>query len=1054
MKRWNCPASKLRTLVRRLWTVILFMSLACSLWADSVPQLLSVRNATIPLPVVGSGYSALPYVSADGRFVVFTSSANDLVAGDNGFFGTDVFLRDRSSNTTVLVSANLDGTGGGNENSASGMVSTNGRYVVFQSEADDLTLNDTNDVDDIFVRDLATGTTRLVSVSTNGGSASAASSDPVITPDGRYVVFISAATNLVANDANGIPDVFVRDLVTETTTLVSAGATQNATAAGTFMSTPSITPDGHYAAFASNARNLAVGVPTLTMGEVYVRDLIANSNTWVSRNAAMFATNVLGPPNFFASSHPVLSDDGRFVAFKTGFTNGVRASVILRFDSTTGVTTTVYTNAFSAWTYNDDVYGPEMTPDGRFIAFVARESGSNTNSCSVRLWDAQTGTNVLISAEGTGAVPTNSISRTPALSVDGRYVVFASNGTNLVGNVVSNGFHLYLRDVQAGTNQLLDVDLSGVGSTDLQGAIPSISSDGQLIAFCGPDGKLVAGDNNGAFDVFLRNVTAGSAELISQRAPGLITQSGNGISSMSQFSISADGRWIAFSSYAEDLVLNDTNGTQDVFLLDRLTGTNILVSVGTNGWSGTGIFSGSPAISADGRFVAYASSASNLVTSPVNHSSGIFLYDRVTGSNQMISVTALGAAPNGDCVAPTISADGNYVTYLSQASNVGQGAIRRNVSAGTNLFLTGTTTLAPAMTSDGRLIAYLSSTGVRVWDALGGTNLYSAPSGVVSMSLSPAGNALAYQVSSGALTIVDLRGKTNVANFSSQSPLRSIVQWSSDGRFFAWSTITILLPSDFNGIDVYLYDLPNNAITLVSFNSVPGGSGSARSDWPAMSGDGRFVIYRSFATNIVAGTGTAPNIYLFDRLSGSNSLVSVSGSNPEWSTWVSKPAISSHGDLVLFEGWGSGTAANDINRVRDVFTGVVDAAVDSDADGIPDSWMTQYFGHPTGQQSDLSRAQDDVDGDGLSNLEEYIAGTNPLDPASALRLRAEVANQTYVWLKWFVTPGRTYRVEFKNDLTDPAWSSLPGNYSVTGNQASFLVSKPTPARYYRVVGSY
>src|SRR5262249_335493 len=147
-------------------------------------------------------------------------------------------------------------------------------------------------------------------------------------------------------------------------------------------------------------------------------------------------------PAFLSSSHPVLSDDGRYVAFKTGSTNGFRASVILQFDFTTRVTTVVYTNAFAAWNFNDDVYGPEMTPDGRFIAFVSRESGSYTNACSVRLWDQQTGTNILISADGSGMPPTNSISRTPALSSDGRFVVFASNGTNLVGNAVSNGFHL------------------------------------------------------------------------------------------------------------------------------------------------------------------------------------------------------------------------------------------------------------------------------------------------------------------------------------------------------------------------------------------------------------------------------------------------------------------------------------------------------------------------------------------------------------------------------------------------------------------------------------
>src|SRR5262249_12087246 len=109
MKRRNCPASELRVHSRWSWTAALFLSLSLSLWADSVPQLLSVRDANAPLPAGGNGYSVSPYLSADGRFVVFTSSANDLVPGDNGMFGLDVFLRDRASNTTVLVSANLAG---------------------------------------------------------------------------------------------------------------------------------------------------------------------------------------------------------------------------------------------------------------------------------------------------------------------------------------------------------------------------------------------------------------------------------------------------------------------------------------------------------------------------------------------------------------------------------------------------------------------------------------------------------------------------------------------------------------------------------------------------------------------------------------------------------------------------------------------------------------------------------------------------------------------------------------------------------------------------------
>src|SRR5262249_48818989 len=150
----------------------------------------------------------------------------------------------------------------------------------------------------------------------------------------------------------------------------------------------------------------------------------------------------------------------------------------------------------------------------------------------------------------------------------------------------------------------------------------------------------------------------------------------------------------------------------------------------------------------------------------------------------------------------------------------GLGVVQRNVSAGTNLFLAGGTGagVAPSMSLDGRFIAY-SNSGICVWDALGGTNFYTSTGTGTSVALSPGGSALAYVIGT-ALTLVDLNTQTHVANFFTQSPLGGR-QWSSDGRFFTWQTITQLSPLDHNGnaIDVYLYDFPNDVITLVSVNS-------------------------------------------------------------------------------------------------------------------------------------------------------------------------------------------------------------------------------------------
>src|ERR1035437_8563922 len=449
-------------------------------------QAVSAHSPNLPLPAGGNGDSVSPVISADGRFVLFSSSANNLVPGDSGQLGLDVFLRDRASNTTTLVSANFSGTGGGNGNSTSGQVSTNGRYVVFQSDSSDLLLGDTNGVSDIFVRDLQAGTNILVSVTSDGSWGNGASTDPVMTPDGRFVAFISAASNLASNDTNGISDIFVRDLLNGTTTVVSVGVTNT----NASFSPPVITPDGRYVAFASTAQGLVAWVPSASQGEVYVRDLVPNVTSWASSNAASTVSQLLQINNA-PSTHPVISNDGTLVSFKTGGTNGVinnhqwglglGSDMVFQCNLTNSALTTISSNGYAFWVQSDDVFGPENSPDGRFVAFVA--TNKSTGCISVQLWDAQAGTNLLVSAAMDGSYPTNSISHTPAVSSDGHFVVFLSNATNLVTNTVVSGYHIYRRDVLAGVTQLVDTDTNGMGTMDELGTIPSLTEDGQFISF-------------------------------------------------------------------------------------------------------------------------------------------------------------------------------------------------------------------------------------------------------------------------------------------------------------------------------------------------------------------------------------------------------------------------------------------------------------------------------------------------------------------------------------------------------------------------------------------
>ncbi|WP_373537007.1 calcium-binding protein [Microcoleus sp.] len=309
---------------------------------------------------------------------------------------------------------------------------------------------------------------------------------------------------------------------------------------------------------------------------------------------------------------------------------------------------------------------PSISADGRFIAFESTATnlvpGDTNNNSDIFVRDRLTNTTSRISVNSTGNQG-NFDAFNPAISADGRFVAFESNSTNLVAADTNNTSDIFLHDRLNGSTTRVSVDSTGLLG-DRPSTNPSISADGRLIAFESNSTNLVAGDSNNNSDIFVHNIQTNTTTRLSINSTGT---PGN-IGSFNP-SISADGRFVAFDSLADNLVAADTNSTRDIFVHDIQTNTTTRVSVNSSGNQGN-FGSISAVISADGRFVAFQSNASNLVTGDTNGTSDIFVHDRLTNTTSIASMNSTGDRANRSSFKPSISADGRFVAFDSLADNL------------------------------------------------------------------------------------------------------------------------------------------------------------------------------------------------------------------------------------------------------------------------------------------------------------------------------------------------------------------------------------------------
>jgi len=394
----------------------------------------------------GTEDSRDPSISADGRYVAFSSLSRNLVAGDSTIFGQGIFVRDLLTGTTTQ--ANLRGASGNSADWGGDYVaiSADGSCVGFRSSGPFFVgFSDTNGVSDIFVHDRDTDTTSRVSVSDTGVEANGPSSNPSISSDCRYIAFGSLASNLVTGITTTVNNVFIRDRDTGSTELVSvdsAGVEGNG-----YSSNASVSADGRYVAFNSSASNLVTG-DNNGFTDVFLHDRNTGTTTRVSVSSAGLEGNSL-------SDEPSVSANGRYVAFASLSSNLV--------------------------------------------------SGDTNGAEDIFIHDSDTGTTTRVSVDSAGVEGDNG-SRLPSISADGRYVAFDSAAKNLVAgeNTIRSG-HIYVHDRNTATTRRLSDDALGIEGNNAD-YDPKISADGRYVTFMSLSTNLVPGDANGRRDIFIRAV--------------------------------------------------------------------------------------------------------------------------------------------------------------------------------------------------------------------------------------------------------------------------------------------------------------------------------------------------------------------------------------------------------------------------------------------------------------------------------------------------------------------------------------------------------------------
>jgi RHS repeat-associated protein len=778
-------ATRLTAIVNKLGSSIIDQRLYA---LDSVGNVISVGGgdrttaaSTTTAGSTGNAQSNHASISADGRYLVFDSTATNLVANDTNAV-SDVFIRDRFTGTTSLVSATATGTAG-NGSSSDPDISADGRWVTFRSQASNFVSGDANGASwDIFVKDLQTGAIERVSTTAAGGGTTYAADTFTRTGAGWGTADTGGAwtstntTNITTNGTSGVvslPSVTsyytrlpasVADqegaLRVKVSSLTGSGSVGYARIEPRFNAALANyyrfqTQFGASGSVDMSLRRVAGGVvTTFRTDTAVVTGLTAGSYIWVKWSVVTSGADVVLKYKLWkdgtsepASWSTAYTDVAPGSAFTGAGTLQITSQVLAGFTGTfpfvmtyddlsitspgggggadttaptvpTGLSATANGAARVdlAWTASTDavgVQGYRIYRGGTLIATTASTTFADTGLTASTLYsytvsaidgagNASAQTSAQSATTGPGpdttaptvptaltatAVGSNRINLSWTASTDavgvtsytirrgGTVLSQVSGSTTSFSDFSPAPSTLYSYTVSAAdaagnssaqsTSASATTAAGGTGS-DPDGASsnPVVSADGHYVAFRSDATNLVSGDTNGVGDIFLRDRQTNATTRISVSTGGTQANAASALPA-----ISDDGRYVAYQSDATNLVSGDTNAATDIFLFDRVAATTTRVSVDSSGVQANGA-SQDTALSADGSTVAFGSAGTNLVSGDTNAKSDVFVRTLASGTTIRASVTNTGSQGDDTSSNSSLSADGTSVAFASLATNL------------------------------------------------------------------------------------------------------------------------------------------------------------------------------------------------------------------------------------------------------------------------------------------------------------------------------------------------------------------------------------------------